>query len=131
MRAKSALAFLLIFLAAPRPLSAKDGNNMLLNGDFSAGSSSWWHYKKDTAAYKIAAAKGVLKADIITTGAHPWSVGLGQSGLDLEKDWEYRVAFSAKGSLPKPIKVSLSMASSPYLCHSGAHAFKLTSKMNL
>src|SRR5271157_4666585 len=120
---RTLLALFLIFSSAAIPVMAADNANMVLNGDFSSGNANWWDYKNDTGAYKVSAADKCLKIDITDPGTNPWSIGAGQSGLNLEKDMVYTVKFSIKGNMPKPVKLLLSMANAPYLTYSGTHAY--------
>ncbi len=123
---KTLIALLFIVSAVALPVMAADNANMVLNGDFSVGNSNWWDYKNDTGAYKVSAADKCLKIDITDPGSNPWSIGVGQGDLNLEKDTVYTVKFSIKGNLPKPVRLLLSMANAPYLTYSGTHVYTLT-----
>lgn len=118
--------FFILILAVFSVSLFASGNNLILNGDFSSGNSGWWDYKGDTGAYKVNVEKNSLKAEVLNPGSNPWSIGIGQGNINIQKDMSYTVSFSAKGSLSKAIKVQVSMANPPYSCYSGGHVFKLT-----
>lgn len=73
--------------------------NVIQNGDFADGLSSWWtngDITNDTST-------GALCITINTDSANPWETQLGQSGVMLEDGVTYTVSFMAKASPARDI----------------------------
>jgi endoglucanase len=88
--------------AVPRPTAAPivPGENMLKNGDFSAGADNWWHYvHENEGAQATVTITDHALISIAAGGSQNWHVQFGQLGVALETGRTYAVSFDARVNL--------------------------------
>ncbi|MBN2531367.1 MAG: carbohydrate binding domain-containing protein [Spirochaetales bacterium] len=97
------------------------GNEMLVNGDFTAQKVQPWNLEKhDTArATTELAGKGpggnpAVKIDITAPGSLSWHIQFNQSGLAIQKNVPYNLKFFAKADKERVITAGIAMAHSPW-----------------
>jgi len=71
------------------------GQNMVINGDFSAGLDQWWFGPEETGAAPIVTAGGECHIEITNGGNKIYDVFLVQDGMPLVKGKDYRFEFDA------------------------------------
>jgi endoglucanase len=80
-----------------------DDGNLLRNGGFDSGASSWNCFVNNNGEASMEIIDGTAKVTITNPGENFWDVGLGQTRLNLEADCTYELSFSAKASVPTTI----------------------------
>jgi len=111
------LYYTLFICLNSNPILAKDGCDLILNGDFSNGSQEWialFNKNKggvgsDTFEYKNAS----FYIDSIGTKAH--FISLEQRGVRIEDGESYQIRFEAKAEMKRPITVSVSDIGNKFL----------------
>ena len=100
--------------ASAKPLGANTSattiENLLKNGDFSAGFNPWW--KTDTLAQDTST--GALVATINAPGANPWDAIVGQSAVPIAASQTYTVTFEARASAAMTITAKIQQEAPPY-----------------
>jgi len=108
---------LLVFVFSLIP-SLGEGENMLVNGDFSMGSAGWGLYKESggSASFAQAAGKGILT--VSKAGQKDYSVQLYYDGFGLEKGGKYRLSFTVTSSIERSMRARIQKngGSSPTPC---------------
>lgn len=94
----------------PAPESKPETGEMIKNGDFSQGKTSWidncgadWVDAEATVDYN----NNQAEFNITNVGTANWHVQLKQSGLKLENGYEYKVKFDVKSDVNRFIEFSL------------------------
>lgn len=95
------------------------GANMLANGDFAAGVSSWNAEQHDTAVATFTGTNDfngspALRIAVTTPGSANWHVQLNQAPLALLADGYYTISFWAKASGAVPLSSGLTRAYGDY-----------------
>ncbi|MER6639019.1 glycoside hydrolase family 9 protein [Streptomyces microflavus] len=102
-------------LAAPAG-AAQPGNEafeapeLLVNGDFSAGTDPWW----STANSPVAVSDGRLCADVPGGTDNAWGAIIGQNGLALTAGEAYTLSYTATSTVPVTIRTNVQMATEPW-----------------
>lgn len=107
------------FVAAAPPLPAgreaagmtapTDIIELIVNGDFSDGFTSWWtagNITPDTSSGELAAA--------VIGGANPWDNIIGQGGIPLQSGEMYTLTFTARASANVTVTMLLQQDGPPY-----------------
>ncbi|MBK9614406.1 MAG: glycoside hydrolase family 9 protein [Uliginosibacterium sp.] len=89
--------------------AAKLDEELLSNGNWQATTDPWW---VAAASLKIEDGMGCAKFD--KPGSNPWDVILGQSGLSLKKDADYRLRFTLRADTASKLKVVVQHDGPPY-----------------
>jgi hypothetical protein len=98
----------------------KPGEQMVLNGDFSQGTSSWiWSVASDASA-QWRVTNGVGNFDIFNGGGAVASIQLRQAGLPLIQGKKYAFEFDAWSQSPRYIEAKVAQVVSPYANYSGS-----------
>ena len=100
--------------------------NIVKNGDFSGGTTSW-----NLGAYNGANAwaqvvNGEYVVSTSTQGSASWNIQLTQTGIKLEQGKTYTLSFDARASSNRGIEVNIGMSNSPYSSYSGATTVNVT-----
>jgi endoglucanase len=88
---------------------AGPSQELLNNGNFTKGSEGWW-----TAGATLAVDNQMGCATFANSGANPWDVILGQSGLSLVKGQTYTLHFNARAKKNVHIKALIQHDGAPY-----------------
>jgi endoglucanase len=100
--------------ASAKPLDANSAattiENLLKNGDFSAGFNPWW--KTDTLAQDTSS--GALVATINAAGSNPWDAIVGQSAIPIAASQTYTVTFEARATAAMTITAKVQQEAPPY-----------------
>lgn len=102
---------------APQTGEQPVNENLLNNSDFANGSESWENAVTAPGAAEVSFENGKAVYQITDTGSEDWNVQLKQSGIMLEQGSTYCVAFKAKSSEARTIK--LAMLSQSYAWYGG------------
>ncbi|MBK9218946.1 MAG: carbohydrate binding domain-containing protein [Uliginosibacterium sp.] len=89
--------------------AAKLDEELLSNGNWQATTDPWW---VAAGSLKIEDGMGCAKFD--KPGSNPWDVILGQSGLSLKKDADYRLRFTLRADTASKLKVVVQHDGPPY-----------------
>ena len=105
------LAAAFILMAAP---ALAQGENLLLNGDFSQGMANWGVYTESGGQGKLTVQdrKGLL--DIGKSGTLDYSVQLSYDGFKLETGGKYRFAFTVTSSTPRNLRARIQLNGGDY-----------------
>ncbi|NGO86520.1 carbohydrate binding domain-containing protein, partial [Streptomyces sp. 196(2019)] len=93
---------------AVQPLD--EAPELIVNGDFSAGTAPWW----STANSPVAVLDGRLCADVPAGTANPWDAIIGQNGLSLTAGAAYTLSYTATATEPVTIRTNVQMATEPW-----------------
>jgi len=103
--------------------------NLVINGEFDSGISSWGSWGNNGTNYTINAddkynvtGRNSLRAEMVIGGADGWMCQLMQ-GLELKTNVEYEIGFKAKANKKAKLEVQLGQNYSPY----GGYWFKSVS----
>lgn len=102
--------------------------NLVANGDFSYGANQWYLWANDANA-SLAVEKGEAKITITAPGPHLWSIGLSQTGIQIQEGESYIFTFQARAGTERTILAAVQMEQEPWTNHSGDNMFRLTGKM--
>lgn len=94
---------------AGSPIINNDYCNLLDNGDFRDGMTSWVSWVDP-----IQAVNQEAHCIITTPGPDAWSVGLAQSGITLVEGTTYELTFTARASTARTIGVKVGLNGTPY-----------------
>ncbi|MGP3637868.1 glycoside hydrolase family 9 protein [Streptomyces sp. 24-1644] len=83
---------------------------VIVNGDFSAGTAPWW----STANSPVAVSDGRLCADVPAGTANAWDAIVGQSGLALTAGEGYTLSYTATSTVPVTIRANVQRATEPW-----------------
>ncbi|MFV2120203.1 glycoside hydrolase family 9 protein [Streptomyces sp. Act-28] len=97
-------------LVAAPAAGAAEGTEQITNGDFSAGTTSWWW----TANSPAAVVDGELCADVPAGTPNPWDAIIGQNGIALLVGEGYELSFTAHATAPVTIRTTVQMAVDPW-----------------
>lgn len=86
---------------------ASSDENMLKNGNFEEGLSSWSPYVDVNATAELSAKEGYFLADISNTGKADWQVQLKQAIVGVKGGHTYRLSFEASSTVDRSIKLSI------------------------
>ncbi|MGL1886098.1 MAG: glycosyl hydrolase family 8 [Reichenbachiella sp.] len=93
------------------------GSNLLTNGDFSNGLSSWTTFIGGAGSGSIVNSNGQAQAAITNGGDAVWNIQLYQAGLTIENGASYTLSFDASASANRPLEVSVEHNGSPWTNH--------------
>ncbi len=105
------------------------GGNLIQNCDFSGGTTSWSCSVSGTAAATCSVVNGEYQTVITSPGASTYNVQPNQKPLSLTASTIYTMSFSAKASVARTIKVSVTKNHDDYASYSGVQTFNLTTTM--
>ncbi len=108
----------------------KPGEQMIQNGDFSQGTSSWTWTVSGGASAQWRITNGVSYFDITNGGSAVSSLQLRQVGLPLIQGKQYVFEFDAWAQGPRYIEAKVAQAVSPYVSYSGTWSPWLTPVLN-
>lgn len=103
---------------APEIPEVEPGENILKNGDFSDGSTSWENAVTSPGEASVSFDDNKAVYDITNVGTADWNVQLKQNDIMLEKGCKYKISFKACSTEARTIK--LAMLSSTYAWYGGA-----------
>ncbi|MEU7281656.1 glycoside hydrolase family 9 protein [Streptomyces sp. NPDC045431] len=118
-RLAAALAGLLagaLVVPASAAEPAEDEPELIANGDFSNGTTSWWW----TAGSPAAVVDGRLCAEVPAGTANPWDAIIGQNALPLTAGEGYTLSYTATATTPVTIRANVQMATEPWTTELGA-----------
>jgi endoglucanase len=100
-----------ILVAAPAPAQ---GENLLLNGDFTQGKANWGVYTESEGQGKLTVEdrKGILS--IGKSGTLDYSVQLYYDGFKLETGGKYRFAFTMTSSISRKLRARIQLNGGDY-----------------
>jgi uncharacterized repeat protein (TIGR02543 family) len=102
--------------------------NLLQNGDFSSGATSW-----NFGVYGGAATGAVVGGEYVTTpttaGTQSWHFQLTQGNLTLEQDKTYTLSFQARADSARTVEANVGMSADPYTSYMGGFDVSLTTTM--
>jgi hypothetical protein len=108
-------------VAAWKVVTVKRGDEILSNGDFSAGTLSSWNvenYEGALSAQSITVDgpdhSPALRLEIKKTGTAAWHAQFNQGGLNLEANVPYTLVFFARADGPREMSVEIGMAHDPW-----------------
>jgi glycosidase len=104
-------------------------DNLLKNGDFSAGTSDWTLWANDGGKAVVAVENSGIKITVTNPGKYLWSIGLNQHGFLIENGATYTLSFRARSDGLPGIKSIVQLDTSPYSLYSGGDYFALTPVM--
>jgi hypothetical protein len=102
------------------------GQNMVSNGNFSAGTNGWILSLANSGSAVWAVTNGVGYFTIANGGTYATDIQLQQTGFRLIQGFQYILAFDAWATRPRYIQAEVGEAASPYLNYSGLAATALT-----
>lgn len=102
---------------APEIPEVEPGENILKNGDFSDGSTSWENAVTSPGEASVSFDDNKAVYDITNVGTADWNVQLKQNDIMLEKGCKYKISFKACSTEARTIK--LAMLSSTYAWYGG------------
>ncbi|MEU3251908.1 glycoside hydrolase family 9 protein [Streptomyces sp. NPDC006997] len=89
---------------------ADEPPELIVNGDFSAGTAPWWWTENSPGAV----VDGRLCADVPAGTANPWDAIIGQNGLALTAGEGYTLSYTATSTVPVTIRTNVQMAVEPW-----------------
>lgn len=110
--------------AAPGPEPGTEGQNLMVNGDFSDGTTGWELEVTGVATWSIV--NGEADVQIADGGNSATSIQLRQSGLKIEKGKTYQVSFEAYADAKRSIKADVIRNVPQYNAYSRIKTFRLT-----
>ena len=72
-----------------------EGENLVYNGDFSAGTSGWTLVQNDGSSATLDASGGAAEVSVSAGGTQRWSVGLSQGAIPVTAGGLYELSFDA------------------------------------
>ncbi|MBN1798815.1 MAG: carbohydrate binding domain-containing protein, partial [Spirochaetales bacterium] len=100
--------------------------NLLENGDFSDGTTGWFVWGNDGGAAVMSVENGELRIDISDPGPHQWSIGLGQTGFEIESGIAYSLSFQARASCARIMTSVVQLGHDPWTAYSPVNSTDLT-----
>ncbi|MFW6693559.1 glycoside hydrolase family 9 protein [Streptomyces sp. MAR4 CNX-425] len=99
-------------LAAPggAAAAADEGPELIVNGDFAAGTDPWW-WTPDNPATVV---DGRLCAEVPAGTANPWDAIVGQNDLPIEAGETYALRYTATATTPVTIRTNVQQAVEPW-----------------
>lgn len=94
--------------------SSVTGENMLTNGDFSAGTDPWLTFCQDGECSIFVGSDGVLDVDIKNPGTVPHGVQLYHDGFTLEEGCVYKITFSAHSDIDRTAEMRFQLNGGDY-----------------
>jgi xylan 1,4-beta-xylosidase len=107
---------------------ALTGQELLTNGNFSAGTASWSFASYEGAAGSNAVTDGAMRVTITAPGSEVWHIQLIQAGLSLQASHRYTVSFSASAAANRTMTVGVEKNSTPYNDYAGIGSVSLTTQ---
>jgi beta-mannanase len=121
------LLVLFLFLSSTSKDVFSNSPNMIINGDFSGGTTDWNLTAQLGGEAACSIKNGELHVQITKGGEHNWSVILNQVGLHIEYGESYLVSFCARCEAEsREITVKVGMAREPWTAYSGYKTYRLT-----
>jgi endoglucanase len=117
MRPLIRLSLAMIFAAAIMLMSAPalaQGENLLVNGDFSQGKTNWSVYTESGGQGKLTAEDGKGILNVEKSGKHDYSVQLYYDGFKLETGGKYRFAFTVTSSVSRKFRARIQLNGGDY-----------------
>jgi endoglucanase len=105
-----AAASLLAGALASTPAAGADAPDLISNGDFSGGTTSWWWSEANPGTV----VDGRLCADVPAGTANPWDAIIGQNDLPLTAGESYTLTYTATSTAPITIRANVQMAVDPW-----------------
>ncbi len=101
---------------------------MIVNGSFSSGESSW---SLDVYGGQATGAvtNGEYETSVTQAGTETWNVQFTQTGLKLEQGKSYKLTFKARAAASRSIVANIGMSSAPYTSYMGEMEVSLSSTM--
>ncbi len=113
------------------PPPSPPGDNMIVNGSFSDGNTSWNLGVYGTARASGRVSSGEYVTTIDTRGSDSWNVQLTQGGVFLESGKTYTLSFKARAEAPRTVIANIGQSSSPWTSYMGEFEVNLTTSMQL
>lgn len=88
----------------------EEGPELIVNGDFAAGTEAWWW----TPNTEGAVSEGRLCIDVPGGTVNPWDAIVGQGGIALEEGESYALRYTASSSAPTVSRANVMLAEEPY-----------------
>ncbi|WP_373312539.1 glycoside hydrolase family 9 protein [Streptomyces candidus] len=95
--------------------AAVEGPELIVNGDFSAGTAPWW----STANSPVTVVDGRLCADVPAGTENAWDAIIGQNGLVLDAGEGYTFSYTATSTVPITIRTNVQMPTEPWTTELG------------
>jgi hypothetical protein len=99
------------------------GSEMLANGSFSDGTTSWYLEQHDTAIATAAAGtysgRAGVRISVTSAGSDGWHVQFTQSGLPVEQGQVYTISYWARADSPITVNMALGLAHDPWSAVAG------------
>ncbi len=103
------------------------GENLVINGDFSGGTSSWnYAITSPAVGAPYVSGTGEFLAQIGNGGTQAWHVQLSQDGIPLINGLKYRFEFDAYAAASRPIDPKVVMIAAPNTNYSKTGSIALT-----
>jgi endoglucanase len=96
--------------AEPGAQQDDEGPELIVNGDFSEGTTGWWW----TGNVEGAVTDGALCAEIPGGTVNPWDAILGQNDIPLQEGESYILRYTASASVPIVARANVQLAVDPY-----------------
>ena len=96
------------------PAAEESGDNMIDNGDFSAGTDPWMTFCQDGECGISVNGDGELDVDIKDIGTVEHGVQLYHDGFSLEEGCVYKIAFDAHADKARPIQMRFQLNGGDY-----------------
>ncbi|WP_420716428.1 glycoside hydrolase family 9 protein [Streptomyces sp. H27-H1] len=90
--------------------AAAEGPELIVNGDFSAGTAPWW----STANSPLSVVDGRLCADVPAGTANAWDAIVGQNDLALTAGEGYTLSYTATSTVPITIRTNVQVPVDPW-----------------
>jgi len=82
-----------------------DSGNLVVNGDFAAGTSGWGFWAGEGGAASVSVRDGAAAVDIASIGTFNWSVQFFQENIMVEAGKTYELTFRAWSTVNRPIRL--------------------------
>jgi endoglucanase len=105
-----ALTTSLALTASGGAAHAQDGGNLVVNGDFEAGTAPWW-WTGNLAAEVV---DGQLCTEVPGGTANPWDAIIGQDNLTLQAGQNYQFRFTASASRAVTVRALVQRPVDPF-----------------
>ncbi len=97
----------------PTPEAMVPVENLLRNGDFSAGFDNWW----TAGSVRVSTSDGELCVTITNGGTNQWDVIVGQNGAPVTAGQTYTITFDARASQNARANVRVQQEAAPYTAY--------------
>ncbi|AEJ61964.1 glycoside hydrolase family 9 [Spirochaeta thermophila DSM 6578] len=100
--------------APPEEAGETAAEELLENGDFSAGTTPWTLFTQDPGKAVMTTEDGMLVFEISSIGEDTWHVQPGYPGLHLIEGHTYRLEFDMRASEPRTVQVRIQKDGPPW-----------------